>query len=455
MRIEKCSVDNQPVARPSRRLWSGRLLLLIAAIPIVLVGFSTTPPASHTGGFGEPTCQACHGTGLNVGNGQVTIEVSNVFTGYPSNSTVPVTVTVNDPTAVHWGFELSARTQGGQQAGTLLAGSDGFTQILSQSGIQYITQTASGSRLGQANGASFSFQWRAPNVSAGPVQFHVAAVAGNNNPPTSDAGDRTYTKSLTVQPQAAPAPSVSANGTVNNASFAAGTSPLAPGTIAAIFGANLNNGSQVLNSAFGTDGKLLTTLGGAGVKFNGISAPFYYSLPTQLAVQVPEELAGSTSALVEVTVGGVTSAPQTVPLGPSSPGIFTSPSGGTGQGAVVIANTATFAAPQNSIPGAQASPVAREGFITIYCTGLGAVTNPPGTGRRASGSLLSTTIETPQVTIGGIPATVGFSGLTPNLVGLYQVNAQIPAASPTGNAVSLVLTIGGRQSNPVTIAIGP
>ena len=455
MGIMKDSPDNQSIARPRRQPWYHLLLLLIAAIPVVLVGFSTTPPVSHTGGFGEPTCQACHGTGVNVGNGQVAIEVSGVSSGYTSNSTFPVTVTVNDPTAVHWGFELSARTQSGQQAGTLLAGSDGFTQLLSQGGIQYIAQTASGSRLGQANGVSYSFEWRAPDVSAGPVQFHVAAVGGNNNPPTSDPGDLTYTKSLTVQPQAAPAPTVYANGTVNSASFAPGTTPLAPGTIATIFGLNLNNGAEFFDSAFGIDGKLLTTLGGASVKFNGTAAPLLASFSGQLNVQIPEELAGSTSASVVVTVGGVSSAPQTVSLSSSSPGIFTYPSGGTGQGIVQIANTEIFAAPEGSIPGKQARPAARGEFITIYCTGLGAVTNPPGTGRKASGNPLSRTMETPQVTIGGIPAAVDFSGLTPNLVGLYQVNAQIPAGSATGNAISLVLTIGGRQSNPVTIAVGP
>ena len=242
---------------------------------------------------------------------------------------------------------------------------------------------------------------------------------------------------------------------MNNASFAAGTNPLAPGTIAAVFGTNMNNGSEFSNSAFGIDGKLLTTLGGAGVKFNGIAAPLFSSFPGQLNVQIPEELAGSTSASVVVTVNGATSAPQTVLLASSSPGIFTISSGGTGQGIIQIANTAIFAAPQGSISGAQARPAVREQFITIYCTGLGAVTNPPGTGRRAAANPLSTTIETPQVTIGGIPATVDFSGLTPGLVGLYQVNAQIPAASATGDAISLVLTIGGRQSNTVAIAVGP
>jgi uncharacterized protein (TIGR03437 family) len=46
-----------------------------------------------------------------------------------------------------------------------------------------------------------------------------------------------------------------------------------------------------------------------------------------------------------------------------------------------------------------------------------------------------------------------FSGLSPGFVGLYQVNLQIPSTAPSGNAVPVVLTIGGVQSNTATIAI--
>ena len=46
-----------------------------------------------------------------------------------------------------------------------------------------------------------------------------------------------------------------------------------------------------------------------------------------------------------------------------------------------------------------------------------------------------------------------FAGLTTNFVGIYQVNVAIPANAPAGNAVSLVLTIGGIASNTVTIAL--
>jgi uncharacterized protein (TIGR03437 family) len=41
--------------------------------------------------------------------------------------------------------------------------------------------------------------------------------------------------------------------------------------------------------------------------------------------------------------------------------------------------------------------------------------------------------------------------LVPNLVGLYQVNVQIPAGLSTGN-VPVVLTVNGINSNSVTLA---
>jgi uncharacterized protein (TIGR03437 family) len=49
---------------------------------------------------------------------------------------------------------------------------------------------------------------------------------------------------------------------------------------------------------------------------------------------------------------------------------------------------------------------------------------------------------------------VNFSGLAPGFVGLYQVNVEVPASTTAGDAVPLVLTIGGVTANPVTVAVG-
>jgi uncharacterized protein (TIGR03437 family) len=57
------------------------------------------------------------------------------------------------------------------------------------------------------------------------------------------------------------------------------------------------------------------------------------------------------------------------------------------------------------------------------------------------------------VTIGGLAANVQFSGLAPGYVGLYQVNAQVPAGSATGSAVPVVISMNGVTSNTVTMAV--
>jgi uncharacterized protein (TIGR03437 family) len=59
----------------------------------------------------------------------------------------------------------------------------------------------------------------------------------------------------------------------------------------------------------------------------------------------------------------------------------------------------------------------------------------------------------PLVTVGGVNASVSFSGLAPGYVGLYQVNVQVPANAPSGDAVPVILNIGGVTANTVTIAV--
>ena len=80
--------------------------------------------------------------------------------------------------------------------------------------------------------------------------------------------------------------------------------------------------------------------------------------------------------------------------------------------------------------------------------------SPPGrTGNAAVSAPLASTVTSPTVTIGGLPAGVSFSGLAPGSVGLYQVDVQIPGDAAPGDAVPVELTIGGVKSNTVTVAI--
>jgi uncharacterized protein (TIGR03437 family) len=186
---------------------------------------------------------------------------------------------------------------------------------------------------------------------------------------------------------------------------------------------------------------------------NGVLAPLFYVSPTQINLQIPWESLGQSQASIAVTAKGSASAAQIISLRAVSPGIFSTNSSGSGQGAIHIANTAIFAAPDSSIPGVQARPAKHGEFLTIYCSGLGDVSPRPATGAAASGSPLSNTLLTPAVTIGGVSAPVVFAGLSPGFAGLYQVNAQVPDAAPSGGQVQVVMTIGGVSSNTVTIAV--
>ena len=236
------------------------------------------------------------------------------------------------------------------------------------------------------------------------------------------------------------------SGVVNGASFS--NQPITAGLMGSIFGTNLAFFTLTANSV-----PLPSTLGGSSIQINGVAAPLFFVSPGQINFQVPWELLGQTQASLTVTSNGLMSDPQTVILAPFDPGIFATNAAGTGQGDILITATGEVAAPSGSIPGGAARPANRGEFILISCTGLGAVTNPPATGAPASASPLSMTTATPSVTIGGVPGTVSFSGLSPGFIGLYQVNVQVPGNAATGDAVELVLTIGGVTSNTVTIAV--
>jgi uncharacterized protein (TIGR03437 family) len=428
--------------------WWAKVIFLTLFAPLLVYAFSSSPPLAVTGGFGERNCTECHVGTLNSGPGSVTITAPGT---YSSGQTYQITVRVEDSNRIRWGFELAARDQQGQQAGSLES-TDSSTRVRTFSnGVQYVSHQDAPIA---AQGSDFGFNWTAPNTSAGPVMMHVAGNAANGN--TTTSGDRIYTSSITIQPQAVgPPPSIFTGGVVNNASYAKSPAPMAPGSIAAIFGTNLNDGSQIPSSNFGEDGKLITELGGASVTINGIAVPIFYSFPSQLGVQIPFQLSSESSALVEVSVGGKTSEPRTILLDSTAPGCFTLNQAGTGQGAVLIANSDILVAPADSILGRTSRPAQRGEIITIFCTGLGMVEPTVATGAPAGASQTPTPAT---VTIDGLSADVLYSGTAPGFVGLYQINATVPHGARIADDVPLLVTMqseafGFTTSNIATIAV--
>jgi uncharacterized protein (TIGR03437 family) len=168
----------------------------------------------------------------------------------------------------------------------------------------------------------------------------------------------------------------------------------------------------------------------------------------QINFQVPWELAGQSQTTLAVMVNGQAGTAQTLSLAPFAPAIFSVNDQGTGQGAILdLSNRLVDSS----------NPAAAGDWVSIYCTGLGAVGYQPATGSPApiptgSDFPLSWALTEPAVTIGGVQTAVIYWGLAPGYVGLYQLNANVPDVGP-GNAIPVTVYIGGAVSNTVTMAV--
>ncbi|MBI4443927.1 MAG: hypothetical protein HY649_11200 [Acidobacteria bacterium] len=232
-------------------------------------------------------------------------------------------------------------------------------------------------------------------------------------------------------------PSVPLAGIVRGASFALWPAPVAPGSIIAIFGTNLASSTASASSV-----PWPRVLGGTSVEINGTPIPLLFVSPLQIQAQLPSELSGSMASLIVRNEIG-SSEPVAVSLALVAPAIFSKNMQGTGEGAI------TFASSQ--LPVGADRPARAGDFVQVFATGLGPVSPTVRSGESAPLMFLSRTTFPVTATLSGVPALVDFAGLAPSLVGVYQVNVQIPAG--VSGTVPLVLTSHGVSSNAVIVEV--
>ncbi|MDX2032555.1 MAG: sulfatase-like hydrolase/transferase [Blastocatellia bacterium] len=229
---------------------------------------------------------------------------------------------------------------------------------------------------------------------------------------------------------------------VNAASYEA---VVAPGSIAALFGVGFTTETI---SAGGLP--LPATLGGVTVKIGGRVAPLFFVSSSQINLQVPGGL-GVGTASIEVFINNSVMPMRTgtVTIAEAAPGLFTIDATGRGQAAAVNADY-SLNAEFERFPGAR--PELAGGVVTLFATGIGATQPPVADGYGAPASPVAVDTGVTTVTIGGANAPVLFSGLTPGLAGVWQLNVRIPDALPT-NPATRVRVSKGRDSLEATLAI--
>ena len=302
--------------------------------------------------------------------------------------------------------------------------------------LEFIEHTLAGTRRGQANSATFDFEWTPPAAGAGNVSFFAAGNAANNNA-NSDSGDRIYLTKVTLTPAAGPPPgpkpAIAAGGVVNGASFQAG---FAQNTWVTIRGTNLAANTRTWGGSDFVGNRLPTALDGTAVNINGKPAYVFFISPTQLNVLSPVDTAtGNVS--VEVVRDGVKSDAFTAVKNAFSPAFFI-----FNNDKYIAATHAAgaFLGPTTLFPGLT-TPAKPGEVIVLYGTGFGPTNPAIPDGLIVSGAGELTNDVT--VRFGSLTGDVSFKGQT--ATGLYQINVKVPDAAPDGDA-PVTITVGGVQS---------
>jgi hypothetical protein len=156
------------------------VLVLTLAVGVTVWSNSGGPPDGKTGAPGEGICTDCHNSfPLNSGDGS--LGLSGLPDYYQPSTTYTLTVNLQDPGQVRWGFELSAKDENNQQAGTFTVTDAVNTQSSSSGGITYIKHTSTGTFNGFPDGpVSWTFDWTSPSGKyPGRIFFYVAGNAAN------------------------------------------------------------------------------------------------------------------------------------------------------------------------------------------------------------------------------------------------------------------------------------
>ena len=226
---------------------------------------------------------------------------------------------------------------------------------------------------------------------------------------------------------------------------------LTPEGIAAGFSANL-----APSNATATVTPLPTTLNGVSVTVNGVSAGLFFVSPNQINYQIPAGLAAG-EATVNVSRNGALTHTGKLNIVAAAPALFTANGNGLGvptafvtrvadNGAQTIETIAQLVNNRWQTKAINLGPNGERVFLSLFACGLRGLPNSDGN----SGNGVA---ENVRVLLGGNEVTPIFANKQGSLVGVDQINVEIPRALIGRSRVKISVQGGNFVSNEVEIEI--
>ncbi len=142
------------------------------------------PPLAHTGGWGEPTCRACH-SDSELNSPDVRLDVDGFPEQYIPGQTYTIVISIAGAGQISAGFQASTRYADGPSTGLQAGRLEGLNDRVrirtdTIALVQYAHHTEAGAQLvGEERGA-WTILWRAPEVEQD-VLLNVAANSANGD----------------------------------------------------------------------------------------------------------------------------------------------------------------------------------------------------------------------------------------------------------------------------------
>jgi len=222
------------------------------------------------------------------------------------------------------------------------------------------------------------------------------------------------------------------------------TAPVAPYSLDSAFGSNLSSQTAAVTGL-----PLPITLGGVSVEVSDSagmaqSAGLLFVSPGQINFLMPTVAIGPVTVMV--ISGSNVVARGAVQVQPSAAGVYSADTSGSGVAAAEAAVAVDVVGPVKVSPVFQCgSPQQCQPIPLNLGLDTPTILELFGTGIRGGTSI--------SATIGNMPVAVLYAGPQPDYPGLDQVNLPLSLSLRGAGTVNVVLTVDGRMSNAVEVAI--